>query len=91
MAWFWRTAESPLDGSDRHGTFIRDVQAQKRGILLVGIIFLTLELGARQFAMQEPGGVYRPNDNPLIDWLQAWGRLRSNKSMLDRKDLKRHD
>ena len=39
--------------------------------------------------MQEPGiGVYRPNDNPLIDWLQTWGRLRSNKSMLDRKDLK---
>ena len=28
---------------------IRDVQAQKRGILLVGIHFLTLELGARQF------------------------------------------
>lgn len=68
---------------------IRDVQAQKRGILLVGIHFLTLELGARQFGMQEPGiGVYRPNDNPLIDWLQTWGRLRSNKSMLDRKDLK---
>ncbi len=33
-------------------------------------------------------GVYRPNDNPLIDWLQTRGRLRSNKSMLDRKDLK---
>ena len=75
----------PLDGSEH----IRDVQAQKRGILLVGIHFLTLELGARQFGMQEPGiGVYRPNDNPLIDWLQTWGRLRSNKSMLDRKDLK---
>ena len=67
----------------------RAVQPQKRGILLVGIHFLTLELGARQFGMQEPGiGVYRPNDNPLIDWLQTWGRLRSNKSMLDRKDLK---
>ena len=36
-----------------------------------------------------PGiGVYRPNDNPLIDWLQTWGRLRSNKTMLDRKNLK---
>jgi len=32
--------------------------------------------------------VYRPNDNKLIDWLQTWGRMRSNKSMLDRKDLK---
>ena len=57
--------------------------------LLVGLHFLTLELGARQFGLQEPGiGVYRPNDNPLLDWLQTWGRMRSNKSMLDRKDLK---
>ncbi|STU91459.1 lipid A biosynthesis (KDO) 2-(lauroyl)-lipid IVA acyltransferase [Klebsiella pneumoniae subsp. pneumoniae] len=39
--------------------------------------------------MNEPGiGVYRPNDNPVIDWLQTWGRLRSNKDMIDRKDLK---
>lgn len=41
------------------------------------------------FGMNEPGiGVYRPNDNPVIDWLQTWGRLRSNKDMIDRKDLK---
>ena len=89
MAWFWpdrRIARwTEVIGMEH----IRDGQAQKRGILLVGIHFLTLELGARQFGMQEPGiGVYRPNDNPLIDWLQTWGRLRSNKSMLDRKDLK---
>jgi len=50
---------------------------------------LTLEIGARMFGMQAPGiGVYRPNDNPVIDWLQTWGRMRSNKSMIDRKDLK---
>ena len=68
---------------------IRDVQAQQRGILLIGIHFLTLEMGARMFGMNEPGiGVYRPNDNPVIDWLQTWGRLRSNKDMIDRKDLK---
>ena len=89
MAWFWpdrRIARwTEVIGMEH----IRDVQAQQRGILLVGLHFLTLELGARQFGLQEPGiGVYRPNDNPLIDWLQTWGRMRSNKSMLDRKDLK---
>lgn len=62
---------------------------QKQGILLIGIHFLTLEMGARMYGMFTPGiGVYRPNDNPLIDWLQTWGRLRSNKTMLDRKNLK---
>ncbi len=65
------------------------MQAQNRGILLIGIHFLTLEMGARMFGMNQPGiGVYRPNDNPVIDWLQTRGRLRSNKDMIDRKDLK---
>lgn len=68
---------------------IREVKAQGLGFILVGIHFLTLEFGARMFGMHNPGiGVYRPNDNPLLDWLQTRGRLRSNKSMLDRKDLK---
>lgn len=39
--------------------------------------------------MLNPGvGVYRPNNNALLDWLQTRGRLRSNKTMLDRYDLK---
>ena len=48
MAWFWpdrRIARwTEVIGMEH----IRDVQAQKRGILLVGIHFLTLELGARR-------------------------------------------
>ncbi|KNC88558.1 Kdo(2)-lipid IV(A) acyltransferase [Trabulsiella odontotermitis] len=89
MAWFW---------SDRriaHWTTVtgfeplRELEAQKKGILLIGVHFLTLEMGARMFGLNWPGiGVYRPNDNPVLDLLQTWGRLRSNKDMLDRKDLK---
>ncbi|WP_058913945.1 Kdo(2)-lipid IV(A) acyltransferase [Entomohabitans teleogrylli] len=89
MAWFWPTwrIERWFDVS---GTgIVRALQEQKKGILLIGLHFLTLELGARIFGIHNPGiGVYRPNDNPLLDWLQTWGRLRSNKAMLDRKDLK---
>ena len=88
MAWFWSDRRIARWTEVIGMEHIRDVQAQQRGILLVGLHFLTLELGARQFGLQEPGiGVYRPNDNPLLDWLQTWGRMRSNKSMLDRKDL----
>ena len=61
----------------------------KDGIIFVGVHFLTLELGARIVGIHQPGiGVYRPNDNPLFDWIQTQGRLRSNKDMLDRKDLR---
>ncbi|MDO4698348.1 MAG: Kdo(2)-lipid IV(A) acyltransferase [Pasteurellaceae bacterium] len=87
MAWFWSDRRilkwSKVEGLEhlKHpdGT----------GIILVGVHFLTLELGARIFGLHSPGiGVYRPNDNPLLDWIQYRGRMRSNKGMLDRKDVR---
>ncbi|WP_406706411.1 Kdo(2)-lipid IV(A) acyltransferase [Sodalis sp.] len=89
IAWFWpdwrikrRVTVSGLE-------HIANARTENKGVLLIGMHFLTLELGARIFGMYNPGiGVYRPNDNPLLDWLQTWGRLRSNKSMLDRSDIK---
>ncbi len=89
MAWFWPDWRvrrwSKVIGLESTTA----LHAQKQGILLVGIHFLTLELGARIWGLHTPGiGVYRPNDNPVIDWLQTWGRLRSNKDMIDRKDVK---
>lgn len=89
IAWFWPDSRINrwvdvigMDNTKMHF-------AEGKGILLIGVHFLTLELGARVFGMHIPGiGVYRPNDNPLLDWLQTWGRMRSNKTMIDRKDLK---
>ncbi|MCH4409518.1 hypothetical protein MKR42_12450, partial [Staphylococcus haemolyticus] len=91
MAWFWsdkrmaRWTEVAGTGMDP----VHNLQANQTGVLLIGVHFLTLEIGARMFGMQAPGiGVYRPNDNPVIDLIQTNGRMRSNKSMIDRKDLK---
>ncbi|MGV6989575.1 LpxL/LpxP family Kdo(2)-lipid IV(A) lauroyl/palmitoleoyl acyltransferase [Testudinibacter sp. P80/BLE/0925] len=87
MAWFWpdkRIKKWCSISGIEHLT--RD---NKHGVILVGIHFLTLELGARVIGLSHPGvGVYRPNDNPAFDWLQYHGRLRSNKALLDRKDLR---
>lgn len=33
-------------------------------------------------------GVYRPNNNRCFDYFQFEGRIRSNKYMIDRKDVK---
>lgn len=89
MAWFWPNWRIERWFTVKGLENIKAIQKQHRGILLLGVHFLTLELGARIFGINEPGiGVYRPNDNPLLDWLQTWGRMRSNKSMIDRKDLK---
>ncbi|MDT9587162.1 MAG: LpxL/LpxP family Kdo(2)-lipid IV(A) lauroyl/palmitoleoyl acyltransferase [Candidatus Arsenophonus melophagi] len=89
MAWFWPDRRIKrlftIKGKDN----IEKVQLKGQGIIVIGIHFLTLELGARIFGILNPGvGVYRPNDNPVMDWLQTKGRLRSNKCMLDRKNIK---
>lgn len=89
MAWFWP------DWRIKKWCKIQGVEnlmlgiKEKRGVLVIGIHFLTLELGARIIGTVRPGvGVYRPHDNKLMDWLQTWGRLRSNKYMIDRGDVK---
>ncbi|MFW0766587.1 Kdo(2)-lipid IV(A) acyltransferase [Trabulsiella odontotermitis] len=89
MAWFWSDSRIARWTTVTGFEPLRELEAQKKGILLIGVHFLTLEMGARMFGLNWPGiGVYRPNDNPVLDLLQTWGRLRSNKDMLDRKDLK---
>lgn len=89
MAWFWPDWRISKWFHVRGLEHIEKAHQEGKGILLIGMHFLTLELGARIFGIHNPGiGVYRPNDNALLNWLQTWGRMRSNKSMLDRHDLK---
>jgi len=89
MAWFW-----PDNRLKKHVEIIGDeyittAQQSGQGVLLIGIHFLTLELGARILGMSHPGvGVYRPNDNLVMDYIQLKGRLKSNKYMLDRYNTK---
>lgn len=88
MAWFW-SDKRILKWSKVEGVEHLEQKNDDEGILLVGVHFLTLELGARIIGLHHQGiGVYRPNDNPLLDWIQFRGRIRSNKAMLDRKDVR---
>ncbi|URJ24915.1 LpxL/LpxP family Kdo(2)-lipid IV(A) lauroyl/palmitoleoyl acyltransferase [Candidatus Blochmannia ocreatus (nom. nud.)] len=83
MAWFWSEHRIKRWFKIKGLKNITQARKNKTGILLIGIHFLTLELGARILGTLNPGiGVYRPNDNPLLDWIQTKGRLRSNKKML---------
>ncbi len=89
MAWFWPDWRLRRIISVSGLEHIDKARADGQGILLIGMHFLTLELGARIFGMHNPGiGVYRPNNNALLDWLQTRGRMRSNASMINRDDIK---
>lgn len=89
MAWFWPDWRIERWFRVSGLEHIQRARDNQQGVLLIGVHFLTLELGARIFGIHNPGvGVYRPHDNKLMDWIQTKGRMRSNKGMLDRKDLK---
>lgn len=89
MAWFWSDARvkrwfdvsglQHLQQANRHG----------RGVMVIGIHFMSLELGGRAMGLCQPMmAMYRPHNNKVMELIQTWGRMRSNKAMLDRKDLR---
>jgi KDO2-lipid IV(A) lauroyltransferase len=88
-AWFWpdwRIQKNMVVEGQEH---IEAAKAAGNGMLLLSAHFLTLEICARTFGQIKPGvGVYRPNKNPLMEYLQCRGRTRSNKALLDRRDVK---
>lgn len=89
MAWFW---------SDRRVRKYFDVEgmenleraaAQQRGVMVVGVHFMSLELGGRIMGICQPMmATYRPHNNAMMEWGQTKGRMRSNKAMIDRRNLK---
>ncbi|AKJ42245.1 Kdo(2)-lipid IV(A) acyltransferase [Pragia fontium] len=89
MAWFWSDNRIKKWCKVDNLEIMSRIRANGKGVLLVGVHFLTLELGGRIYGMYNPGvGVYRPHNNKLMDWVQVRGRSRSNKYFIDRNDIK---
>ncbi|WP_075180640.1 kdo(2)-lipid IV(A) palmitoleoyltransferase [Pantoea sp. 1.19] len=89
MAWFWSDNRVrrwfDVDGLDN----LQRAQQNNRGVMVVGIHFMSLELGGRVMGLCKPMmATYRPHNNPLMEWVQTRGRMRSNKAMIDRRNLR---
>ncbi len=68
---------------------LKRAQQGKRGVLVIGVHFMSLELGGRVMGQCQPMmAMYRPHNNKVMELVQTWGRMRSNKAMLDRRDLR---
>ncbi|WP_194437344.1 LpxL/LpxP family Kdo(2)-lipid IV(A) lauroyl/palmitoleoyl acyltransferase [Vibrio fluminensis] len=89
MAWFW-----PDSRVSKHVTIVgmerlEALEREGKGALMLAVHSMNLELGARAFGIKKSGmGVYRPNNNPCFDYFQYQGRSRSNRTLIDRKDVK---
>lgn len=89
MAWFWpdRRVRKWFDVEGLEN--LQRAQAQNRGVMVVGVHFMSLELGGRVMGLCQPMmATYRPHNNPLMEWVQTRGRMRSNKAMIGRNNLR---
>ncbi|WP_392566708.1 LpxL/LpxP family Kdo(2)-lipid IV(A) lauroyl/palmitoleoyl acyltransferase [Utexia brackfieldae] len=90
MAWFWSDKRIQKWGKIEGLEHLDKAVKSQHGVLLVGIHFLTLELGGRILGQCHEGiGVYRAHNNRLLDWVQLKGRLKSNKAFIDRHDTRK--
>lgn len=89
IAWFWPD-ERVRKWFDVEGLEnLKEVQAQNRGVMVIGVHFMSLELGGRVMGLCQPMmATYRPHNNLLMEWVQTRGRLRSNKAMISRNNLR---
>ncbi|MEN0584330.1 MULTISPECIES: kdo(2)-lipid IV(A) palmitoleoyltransferase [unclassified Kosakonia] len=89
MAWFWSDKRVRRWFDVEGYQHLQAAQASQRGVMVVGVHFMSLELGGRVMGLCQPMmATYRPHNNALMEWVQTRGRMRSNKSMIDRRNLK---
>lgn len=89
MARFWPDRRVrkwfDVEGLDN----LQRAQMQNRGVMVVGVHFMSLELGGRVMGLCQPMmATYRPHNNKLMEWIQTRGRMRSNKAMIGRNNLR---
>lgn len=89
MAWFWSDARVKRRFDVSGLQHLQQASSHARGVMVIGIHFMSLELGGRAMGLCQPMmAMYRPHNNKVMELIQTWGRMRSNKAMLDRKDLR---
>ncbi|MCW7554148.1 LpxL/LpxP family Kdo(2)-lipid IV(A) lauroyl/palmitoleoyl acyltransferase [Endozoicomonas gorgoniicola] len=89
MAWWWSDRRLSKLLTFKGLEHIEQAHKEGRGVLLFSLHSLTLEIGVRLFGLKSDGlGVYRPHNNPVMEYLQVRGRSRSNKGMINKFKLK---
>lgn len=89
LAW-WASDAALARRLDVSGIEHLDAALQRGGVILLSGHFTTLELGARMAAMQRPfHPMYRPLNNPLVDYLTArWRSQRAGVPAIPKDDLR---
>lgn len=89
IAWWWPNWRLKRFISIQGYEHIEANHKAGKGMFVLLFHFLNLEVHARVAGMFHSSvGLYRPHNNPVMEYLQTKGRIRSNKYMIDRKDVR---
>ncbi|WP_105167399.1 LpxL/LpxP family Kdo(2)-lipid IV(A) lauroyl/palmitoleoyl acyltransferase [Pseudoalteromonas sp. T1lg23B] len=90
MAWWWpQWRINQVIGSIEGIEHVEQTQKQGKGVLLLVPHMLHLEMLGRILGTVQQGiGFYRPHNNPLMEYFMTKGRLRSNESLITKRDVK---
>ena len=87
--WWWSDEKIQQHMTIKGQQHVQQTLDNGQGVILFAVHCLPLEMGARIFGQFQPGvGVYRPHNNAVMEYLQVKGRLRSNKALVPKRDLR---
>ena len=68
---------------------VERIQAKGKGVLALATHNMSLETGCRAVGLHQPCvAFYRKHNNPLMEYMQYRGRVRSNKYMINKRDVR---
>ncbi|WMY95323.1 MAG: kdo(2)-lipid IV(A) palmitoleoyltransferase (plasmid) [Arsenophonus sp.] len=89
IAWFWSDNRIRTLFSVKGISNLQQAISENRGVMVIGVHFMSLELGGRITGLCQPMmAMYRPHNNRVIEWIQTKCRMRSNKAMIKKKHLR---
>ena len=89
IAWWWPVWRLRRMVSITGQEHVEACKRSGKGMFVLLFHFLNLEVHARVAGMFHSSvGLYRPHHNAVMEYLQTKGRNRSNKYMIDRKDVR---
>jgi KDO2-lipid IV(A) lauroyltransferase len=89
MGWWWPEWRVKRKAEFEGYEHIEAILAKGKGVLAYAIHNMDLEFACRVISSRCPGVVfYRKHNNRLMEYVQYYGRNRSNKYMVDKRNVK---
>ncbi|MDU0356241.1 LpxL/LpxP family Kdo(2)-lipid IV(A) lauroyl/palmitoleoyl acyltransferase [Paraglaciecola aquimarina] len=89
MGWWWPNWRVQRKVEYEGFEHIEAIMAKGKGVLGYAIHNMNLEFSCRVLGLKQPSVVfYRKHNNPLMEYMQYYGRSRANKYMIHKRNVK---